>query len=229
MKDPQAGTLFIVSTPIGNLKDITFRALEVLSEADYILCEDTRQTLKLLNHYRISKRLESYFIGNEMRKTERVLLDLQEGKKVGLVTDGGTPCISDPGNHLVRQCHSRGIRVVPVPGASALTAALSASGLCDKPWTFIGFLPRSRKKINKTIEKMKNCEGSIILYESPFRIRGLLELLLRHFGNTRIIIFKELTKVFESIKLGHITEILEGMGEEKARGEHVVIIQREIN
>jgi 16S rRNA (cytidine1402-2'-O)-methyltransferase len=229
MNEKGPGVLYIIATPIGNLKDITFRAVETLQQADYLLCEDTRQTLKLLNRYNIKKHLESYFVGNEIRKAEAVVRDLLSGKDVGLVTDGGTPCISDPGNHLVRVCREKGIRVVPVPGPSALAAALSVSGFGDKVSVFIGFLPKSRKKINKTMEKIRNYEGNIILYESPYRLKSLLSLILKNFGNVRVMLFKELTKVFESIKLGHIKEILDGLGEAEVKGEYVVIFNREID
>ncbi len=226
------GKLFIVSTPIGNLKDITIRAIEILKEVDYILCEDTRKTIKLLNHYEIKKRLISHFIGNERKKLKMALSDLVSGKKIALVSDSGTPCISDPGNMLVAGCHDKGIPVVSIPGPSALTASLSISGIGDKASVFIGFLPRSRKKTNKLMARIKNYEGNIIIYESPFRIVKLLNLIYTEYGNIKIFLFKELTKVFEKVIIGNVKNILADIDIEDKKivlkGEYVVIFNRDI-
>ncbi|MDD5065575.1 MAG: 16S rRNA (cytidine(1402)-2'-O)-methyltransferase [bacterium] len=227
MNDEKNGCLYLISTPIGNLKDITFRALETLQQVDYLLCEDTRHSLKLLNHYNIKKHLESYFVGNERHKTGQVIQDLLSGKQVGLISDGGTPCISDPGNYLVHQCHEHRIRVIPIPGVSGLATALSLTGIADKPSLFIGFLPRSPNKINRILMKIKDFEGNIILYESPYRVIKLLKILHEKLGNVKLFLFKELTKVFESIKLGHITDILDDIGEQELKGEYVIIISAE--
>lgn len=223
------GKLYVIATPIGNLKDITFRAIETLKEVDYILCEDTRQTLKLLNHYKIKRRLVSYFIGNEKNKLNAVLNDLVSGKQIGLVSDSGTPCISDPGNLLVSQCHDRGIQVIPIPGPSSLAVSLSLSGIADRTSVFIGFLPRSRKKINKLINKIKEYEGNIIIYESPYRIKGLLNLINKNFGNIKIFLFKELTKVFENVKIDYVKNILTEIDNIKVKGEYVIIFNKEIH
>ncbi len=223
------GKLYVIATPIGNLKDITFRAIETLKEVDYILCEDTRQTLKLLNHYKIKRRLVSYFIGNEKNKLNAVLNDLVSGKQIGLVSDSGTPCISDPGNLLVRQCHDRGIQVIPIPGASSLSVSLSLSGIADRTSIFIGFLPRSRKKINKLINKIKEYEGNIIIYESPYRIKSLLNLINKNFGNIKIFLFKELTKVFENVKIDYVKNILTEINNSKVKGEYVIIFNKEMH
>ena len=223
------GKLYVIATPIGNLKDITFRAIETLKEVDYILCEDTRQTLKLLNHYKIKRRLVSYFIGNEKNKLNAVLNDLVSGKQIGLVSDSGTPCISDPGNLLVRQCHDRGIQVIPIPGASSLSVSLSLSGIADRTSIFIGFLPRSRKKINKLINKIKEYEGNSIIYESPYRIKSLLNLINKNFGNIKIFLFKELTKVFENVKIDYVKNILTEINNSKVKGEYVIIFNKEMH
>lgn len=228
--DYSRGMLYIIATPIGNLKDITIRAIEVLKEIDYLLCEDTRRTLKLLNHFQIKKRLISYFVGNEKKKLNMVLKDLELGKKVGMVSEGGTPCISDPGNILVSQCHEEGIPVIPVPGPSALTASLSISGIGDNISIFIGFLPRSRKKINKIMARIKNYKGNIIIYESPFRLIKLLNLIYRDYGNIKIFLFKELTKVFENVIISNVKNILADIKNEKliCKGEYVVIFNKDI-
>ena len=223
------GKLYIISTPIGNLKDITLRAIETLKKVDYILCEDTRRTIKLLNHFQIKKRLVSYFLGNEKRKLRMVLNDLVCSGSIGLVSDSGTPCISDPGNMLVAACHDKGIPVVTIPGPSALSASLSISGIADNVSVFIGFLPRSRKKINKTMASIKNYEGNIVIYESPFRIIKLLNLIESHFGNIKVFLFKELTKVFENIIIGNVKNILADIESKKiSKGEYVVIFNRKI-
>ncbi|MBU1078360.1 MAG: 16S rRNA (cytidine(1402)-2'-O)-methyltransferase [Spirochaetes bacterium] len=226
--DSAEGKLYIIATPIGNMKDITFRAIETLKEVDYLLCEDTRRSLKLLNHYQIRKRLESYFLGNEGKKLNMVLNDLLSGKVIGLVSEGGTPCISDPGNLLVRSCHEKGIPVVPIPGASALSTALSVSGIADRISVFVGFLPRSRKKINKVMAQISQYNGNIILYESPYRIRSLLELIHKNFGNVKIFLFKELTKIFENVSINNVKNILAEIDNRNFKGEYIVIFNKEI-
>jgi len=226
--DSAEGKLYIIATPIGNMKDITFRAIETLKEVDYLLCEDTRRSLKLLNHYQIRKRLESYFLGNEGKKLNMVLNDLLSGKVIGLVSEGGTPCISDPGNLLVRSCHEKGIPVVPIPGASALSTALSVSGIADRISVFVGFLPRSRKKINKVMAQISQYNGNIILYESPYRIKSLLELIHKNFGNVKIFLFKELTKIFENVSINNVKNILAEIDNRNFKGEYIVIFNKEI-
>lgn len=228
MGEQEPGKLYIIATPIGNLKDITLRALETLKAVDYILCEDTRQSVKLLNHFEIKKHLESYFVGNERRKTNMVIDDLLAGKTIGLISDGGTPCISDPGNYLVQQCHENHIKVEPIPGASALTAALSISGIGDNLSIFIGFLPKSNTKINKLFKKIDNFEGNIIFYESPYRVKSLLEKIQTRYGNVKIFLFKELTKVFENVIIDNVKNILAEISNMTVKGEYVVIFNKEI-
>jgi len=228
-----SGKLFVIATPIGNLEDITLRALKVLKEVDYILCEDTRKTLKLLNHYNIKKKLVSFFVRNEHKRIGRVVEDLLNGKNIGLVSNAGTPCISDPGNNLVKICHKEGINVVPVPGVSALTTALSVSGLTNYHTLFIGFLPRSNKKINKIFTNIKEFKDDInvIIYESPYRVEKLLERILKEFGDIKIFIFKELTKVFENIIISNVKKILADIRLEriKFQGEYVIIFNKGIS
>ncbi len=222
------GTLYIVSTPIGNIKDITFRAIEILNNVDYILAEDTRTALKLLNHYNIRKHVDSYFVGNEWKKKKKVINDLINGKHIALISEAGTPCISDPGNALVKECHQSGINVVSVPGASALTAALSISGIADNISVFVGFLPKSSKKVKKLIIKIKEYDGNIVLYESPYRIIKLLKIIKEHFGNIKIFLFKELTKHFESVIIDNIDNVLAEFADNRIKGEYVVIFNKDI-
>lgn len=222
-----SGKLFVVATPIGNLEDISFRALETLKEVDIILAEDTRRALKLLNHYNIKKHIESFFVGNEYKKTPRIISYLFKGKDIALLSESGTPCISDPGNYLVSECHKRGLPVVPVPGPSAFVTALSVSGIASLPSLFIGFLPRSKKKQKKLLEKLKDFEWNIILYESPHRLKKTLNLIKNYFGNLKIFLFKELTKAFECIKIDSVENILKEI-EENVRGEYVIIFNLKI-
>ncbi|MBN1898258.1 MAG: 16S rRNA (cytidine(1402)-2'-O)-methyltransferase [Spirochaetes bacterium] len=222
-----SGSLFIVATPLGNLKDFTFRAVEILQKVDIILAEDTRRAMKLLNHYHIAKPLESYFVGNEYKKQPLIIRWLKEGKNIALISEGGTPCISDPGNQLVQACHHEKLPVIPVPGPSALTAALSASGIAHIPSLFIGFLPKSRKKQNKLLKAIIDLEFNIILYESPHRLKKTLILIKERFGNIKIFLFKELTKLFEYINIDNIDSVLEDM-DEKVRGEYVLIFNKKI-
>ncbi len=221
------GKLFVVATPIGNLKDITFRAIEILNKVDIILAEDTRRALKLLNYYNIKKHIESFFVGNEYKKTPRVINKLLNGKNIALISESGTPCISDPGNYLVSECHKNRIPVIPVPGPSAFVAALSVSGIASVPFLFIGFLPRSAKKRNKILKKIENLEWNVILYESPHRVKKTLNLLKDYFGNLKIFLFKELTKAFECIKISNIDNIL-SKTDDNIKGEYVIIFNPKI-
>ncbi len=227
MKEEHSGKLYIVSTPIGNLKDITFRAIEVLNSVDFILAEDTRRALKLLNHYDISKRVESFFAGNEWRKKDKVIGQLLQGESIALITDSGTPCISDPGNTLVDACNTNGIRVEPIPGPSAFVTALSISGISSNPSLFVGFLPKSNKKRNNLLDKIKDLEWNVILYESPHRLKKTLLLLRERMGNIKIYIFKELTKVFESSIINNIDNVLENL-DDNIKGEYVIIFNPKI-
>lgn len=222
-----SGKLFVVATPIGNLKDITIRALETLKEVDMILAEDTRRALKLLNHYNIKKYIESFFVGNEYKKTPRIINYLLEGRNIALISESGTPCISDPGNYLISECHRKNIPVEPIPGPSAFVTALSISGIASMPSLFIGFLPRSKKKQNKLFEKLKDFEWNIILYESPHRLKKTLNLIKNYFGNLKIFLFKELTKAFECIKIDSVENILKEI-EDNVKGEYVVIFNLKI-
>jgi 16S rRNA (cytidine1402-2'-O)-methyltransferase len=218
------GKLYIVPTPIGNLKDITYRAIEVLKEVDIILAEDTRQTKKLTNHYGIDKMLWSHHKFNEHKATESLILKLKSGTRLALVSDGGTPGISDPGFFLVRACLENAIEVETLPGAVALIPALINSGFpCDK-FVFEGFLPH--KKGRKTrLEYIATEDRTVILYESPHRILKTLEQIIQYISPDRpVSISRELTKTFEETRRGSAQELLDHYSKNKAKGEIVLVI-----
>lgn len=218
--------LYVLATPIGNLSDITIRALELLKEADIILCEDTRQTIKLLNHYQIEgKKLVSFYAQSEKAKIPEVIKYLKEDKKVCLVSDGGTPCISDPGYHLVNSCYENNIEVFSIPGPSALTSAISICGFSADTFLFYGFLPRKDGKIKKVLESLKNIDGLIVFYESPFRVKNTLNLIKEVYGEgVEIFLARELTKKFEEKFIGKVAKILEKISDKLMKGEFVIIV-----
>jgi len=185
-------TIYLVATPIGNLEDITLRALRTLRECDVVAAEDTRRTGQLLKHFGISKPLLSYFQFNEARRSEEILERLRRGERIALVTDAGSPAISDPGERVVRAAIAAGFRVEPVPGPSALIAALTASGLPTNEFHFIGFLPHKSGQRRKKLEQVRNVEGTLVLYESPYRIEKLLNELHEVFSDGRVVLAREL-------------------------------------
>ena len=216
------GELFIISTPIGNRQDITLRALEVFKKVDYLLCEDTRKTKQLLDFYQINPlpSLVSFYEPVEEQKIPQVVSWLKEGKNVGLVTNAGTPLVSDPGFKLVRECVKENIQVVPIPGASALLAALVVSGLPTDKFTFLGFLS---KKAGKKEKLLKEAKYTVIAYESPFRIIKTLELLQKLMPERQVVICRELTKKFEEVLRAKPEELLEKMRGRKIKGEIVLL------
>ena len=220
----ETGILYVVSTPIGNLDDITLRALSVLKEADVIACEDTRRTLKLLSHFEISKRLVSYHEHNELMRAPEIVIDLEQGAKVALVTDAGTPAISDPGHRLVSLCLRHGIKVVPIPGASAFVAALSASGLPTEEFTFAGFLPSRQSERRKALRKLAAEPRTLALYEAPHRLLDTLEDALEIFGNRPAVMAREITKAFEEFSRGHIEDLVRAARTKPPRGEITLLI-----
>ncbi len=217
--------LYIVATPIGNLDDITFRAIEVLKNADVILCEDTRETLKLLNHLGISKRLVSYYRDNERVRMKEALSMLLEGREVALVCDRGTPGISDPAYLLVREAYRHNVQVCPVPGPSSLTAALSVCGLPTDRVCFYGFVPRKSGRKRKFLEALKEREETTVFYESVHRIMDTLSVMNELYPEREMTVCRELTKKFEEIKTGPVREIFAGYREKNAKGEFVVILK----
>ena len=189
--------LYVISSPIGNLKDITLRALETIKDVDYLFCEDTRVTSKLLAHYNIERELDSYHDFSSKEKEDYILSLLNDGKNVGIISDCGTPIISDPGFELVRRCKIEGYRIIPIPGASASTASIVMSGLPVKPYMFYGFLDHKPSKKKKELEKLKNYETTIIFYESPLRIHETLKIMYEVFGRRECVLLREITKIYE--------------------------------
>lgn len=218
------GTLYLVATPIGNLEDITLRALRTLRECDVIAAEDTRRTGQLLKHFEISKPMVSYFAFNEAKRSEEILERLKRGEKVALVTDAGTPGISDPGERVVRAAVAVGLRVESVPGACALVAALTASGLPTDEFHFIGFLPHKSGQRRKALEALKTFAGTLALYESPYRIEKLLGELSEVFPGRTIVLARELTKKFEEFLRGTPAELLTILAKRSLKGEFVVLV-----
>lgn len=218
------GTLYVVATPIGNLEDITLRALRVLREVDLIACEDTRRTRGLLSHFGIHGPVTSYFEGNKLTKGQALVRTLTEGQSVALVTDAGTPGISDPGFLLVRAARDAGIAVVPVPGPSAVIAALSAAGIPADRYVFDGFLPVKPGRRLHRLEALRALEMTIVCYESPHRILASLEAAGRVFGDVEIVVARELTKQFEEIVRGTPARLREYFARSQVRGEFTVVI-----
>jgi len=219
--------LYIVSTPIGNLKDITLRALDTFKGVDLILCEDTRVTSKLLQKYDIKKPLLSYHQHSKISQIDKILELLGEGKNIALVSDAGTPGISDPGNMLVQKALEKfgnSVKIVPIPGVSALTALASVSGINTDKFLFMGFLP-VKKGRSKILEEIKNSEHPVIFYESRYKIIKTLSDLKNIAPEVRVIIGRELTKIFETIYRGKIEEVLEKIKNDPQKGEYVILIQ----
>lgn len=217
-------TLYIVSTPIGNIKDITYRAVETLKDSDLILAEDTRRTGILLKHYDITAKKESFNDYNKEKKTPNIITMLTQGKKISLVSDAGTPCISDPGFYLVRECIKNNIQPIPVPGASAFLAALSCSGLPTDRFVFYGFLPKKDLQKKGLLEKIKTKKQTSIFYESPHRIIKTLKAISHICPDKKIVLARELTKKFEEFTKGTVKDVYEKLKEKKVKGEIVLLL-----
>jgi len=222
--DGATGCLYVVATPIGNLEDISLRALRVLKEADLVACEDTRQTLKLLTHFDIKKRLVSYHEHNEITRAAEIVIELEQGAKVALVSDAGTPAISDPGHRLVSLCVRHGVSVVPIPGASAFVAALAASGMPINEFVFLGFLPSRPAERRKALAKVAAESRTIAIYEAPHRVLDMLEDALEILGNRPAVIAREVTKMHEEFLRGHLADLIETMRKKAPRGEFTILI-----
>jgi 16S rRNA (cytidine1402-2'-O)-methyltransferase len=219
------GTLYIVSTPIGNLEDITLRALRILKEVDVIAAEDTRHSIKLLNHYGISKPLISYWGEKEKVRAEETLGMLNSGKSVALVSDAGTPGISDPGNILIKKALDEGIDVVPVPGPTAIITALSMSGLPSSGFVFVGFLPLKQSFRTRMLKDLSLESRTIVIYEAPHRIMDTMVEMEEIFGERNGMLVKELTKLFEETYRGTPGQILDQLENSKIAGEYVIVIE----
>lgn len=219
-----SGILYIVATPIGNLEDMTFRAVRILKEADLIAAEDTRHSRKLLSHFGIKTPLTSYFDHNQTLKGERILDMLLAGKNIALISDAGTPCISDPGYQLVHDVLKHGLKVVPIPGACAATAALSAAGLPTDSFYFAGFPPAKSGKRRSFLAPLAALSATIILYEAPHRLLATLGDIAEVMGKRQIAIARELTKIYEEFITGELPDIIEQISKGKERGELVILI-----
>jgi 16S rRNA (cytidine1402-2'-O)-methyltransferase len=219
------GTLYIVSTPIGNLEDITLRALRVLKEVDLVAAEDTRRSIKLLNHYGISKPLISYWKEKEKTRSDELIGKLLSGRTVALVSDAGTPGIADPGSVLIRKAIEENISVVPVPGPSAFVAALTVSGLPADAFIFLGFLPSGKTHRKKALTDLKLEQKTLIFYEAPHRISETLVDMETVFGKRTAVVVKEVTKLHEEVLRGSISAILDQMKETMVTGEYVIIVE----
>jgi 16S rRNA (cytidine1402-2'-O)-methyltransferase len=218
------GTLYILATPIGNLEDMTYRAVQILGEVDLIAAEDTRHSLKLLNHFGISKPLTSYFDHNQQFKGERILQALRQEKNVALISDAGTPCISDPGFNLVRAAVAEGIPVIPIPGPCAAVTALSASGLPSNAFTFAGFPPVRQGKRRAFLNAMAPLPGTLVFYEAPHRLEEMLQDIREVMGERQVVVARELTKIYEEFIRGAVGEVLAKIAQGKIRGEVVVLV-----
>jgi len=216
--------LYLVATPIGNLEDITLRALRILKEADQIACEDTRHTQKLLNHYGIAKPLVSYHEHNEMTRAPELVLAMERGAQIALVSDAGMPLVSDPGYRLVTLALRHRLAVVPVPGPSALLAALSASGLPNEEFLFAGFLPARSGERKRALERLRIEDRTMILYEAPHRIEETLAAALEVLGDRPACLAREVTKMHEEFRRGTLSELAASLSERPARGEITLLI-----
>ena len=218
--------LYIVSTPIGNLGDITLRSIEVLKKSDIILCEDTRRSLKLLNHYKIKKKLVSYHKFNEKKELGRIIQYLNEGKILSLISDAGTPVLSDPGNILIQECINKKIEIFPVPGPSSITASLSVSGFDDK-FIFYGFLPKKEKELKKTLSNLKGLNYSIVFFVPNLKINFYLKQFKNFFSGRNIFLAREVTKIHETFYRGSIDNFK--LFPYPPKGELTVVISKKYN
>ena len=216
------GTIYLVAIPIGNLEDMTFRAIETLKRVDIIAAEDTRHTIKLLNYFQISKKLISYHRHNEQIKTEELINQVLEGKSIAIVTDAGTPGISDPGEEIVKSAIQNQIEVIPIPGACAFINGLIVSGITTKEFSFYGFLPLNKKNRKQKLEQIKREQKTVILYEAPHKLQKTMQDILENIGDVPTCLVKELTKIHEQKQYGSISDLLKQC--EQPRGEYIIIL-----
>lgn len=221
----ETGALYLVPTPIGNLDDMTFRAIDTLKEADWIACEDTRHTIKLCNHFKIETKLISYHEHSKLKREDELLSELHSGKTIALVSDAGTPAISDPGYELAKRAIEEGIPVIPLPGANAGISALIASGLETKSFLFYGFLDRRKKEKRAELEKLTAYEATLIFYEAPHRLKETLQCMHEQWGERKISICRELTKRHEEFIRGTLSEALDWCEQGTVKGEFCLVVE----
>ena len=221
----EKGTLYLVATPIGNLEDITLRAIRILKEVDLIATEDNKKTLKLLNHLKISKKLISYHRHNEDTKTDFLIEKLLDGQNIAIVTDAGTPAISDPGEEIVKEAIKNDITVVPIPGACALINALIASGLDTKEFSFYAFLPLNKKLRKNKFEEIKKDGKTAIIYEAPHKLKNTLNDILNNLGDRNIVLARELTKIHEEFNRDKVNKIINKYNEADPKSEFIILIE----
>ena len=225
--EKEMGKLYIVATPIGNLGDITLRAIEILKNVDLIAAEDTRHTLKLLNHLEISKPLISYHRHNEETKSKILIEKIKEGQNIALVSDAGTPGICDPGYEIIKECINRNIEIIPIPGACAIINALICSGLDTSEFIFLGFLPLNKKNRKEKLEEIKKAKNTVVFYEAPHKLKATLQDLKLIVGDRQIVLAREITKIHEEFIRGNIGDIIEIA--DKVKGEIVIVIEKNSN
>jgi 16S rRNA (cytidine1402-2'-O)-methyltransferase len=223
-EEERSGTLYVVATPIGNLEDLTFRALKILKNVKFIACEDTRQTKKLLTAYNLKKELSSYFQPKEKQKIPQIIQRIKKGDDVALVSDAGTPGISDPGFPLIREAINQGIRVIPIPGASAVTAALSAAGLPTHRFLFLGFPPPKKAATKKLLLSLKDETGTLVFYLPPRRLLSFLFLAQETLGERQIVYAREMTKIYEEFTRGTPEELIPSLTKTSYKGEATILI-----
>ena len=219
----ERGQLFVIGTPIGNLEDITLRAISTLKNVDVILAEDTRNSKKILDAYNIDTKMMSYHDHSSDKEIKKIVDLLLDGKQLALISDAGTPTISDPGYGLIRDCIRNEIGIVPIPGVSSITAAMSVSGLPSDSFTFVGFLPQKKGRLNK-IKELQKLDNTIILFESPFRLEKTLNQLFEHLGDRAVVVGRELTKLYEEVIRGNLSDVIMHFSKSKVKGEIVIMI-----
>jgi 16S rRNA (cytidine1402-2'-O)-methyltransferase len=217
------GQLFVIGTPIGNLEDITLRAISTLKNVDIILAEDTRNSKKLLNAHNIDTKMMSYHDHSSEKEIKKIVSLLLDGKELALISDAGTPTISDPGYGLIRDCIRNDIGIVPIPGVSSITAAISVSGLPSDSFTFVGFLPQKKGRLKK-IKELQKLDNTIILFESPYKLEKTLNQLLEHLGDRAVVVGRELTKLYEEVIRGNLSDVIMHFSKSKVKGEIVIMI-----
>ena len=220
------GQLFVIGTPIGNLEDITLRAISTLKNVDIILAEDTRNSKKILDAHNIDTKMMSYHDHSSEKEINKIVDLLRNGKQLALISDAGTPTISDPGYGLIRDCIRNEIGIVPIPGVSSITAAMSISGLPSDSFTFVGFLPQKKGRLKKIKELLK-LDNTIILFESPYKLEKTLNQLLEHLGDRAVVVGRELTKLYEEVIRGNLSDIIMHFSKSKVKGEIVIMIGKD--